>query len=86
MKRDENLDITLPETNQTKPNQKKNFLYVVNEDKLSGSAVVVREKGWNHWDGEADEKLQIPRHLRVRVLTRPTLINGAVTTSLRRMT
>lgn len=31
-----------------KPNQKKIFIYVVNENELSGSTVVVRKKGWNH--------------------------------------
>lgn len=25
---------------------------------MSGSTIVMREKGWNHWDREADEKLQ----------------------------
>ena len=41
-----------------KPNQKTNFVYVVKENDLSGSIVVVREKGWNVW--ENDEKPQTP--------------------------
>ena len=31
----------------SKPNQKKNLVYVVEENNRSGSTVVVREKGWN---------------------------------------
>ena len=34
-------------TLSNKSNQKKNFVYVVDENDLSGSTVVVREKGWN---------------------------------------
>ena len=41
-----------------KPNQNKNIVYVVDENDLSGSTVVVREKGWNVW--ENDEKPQTP--------------------------
>ncbi|XP_022559922.2 uncharacterized protein LOC106373496 [Brassica napus] len=33
-----------------KPNQKRGYMNVVNEEEPSGSAVLVREKGWNHWD------------------------------------
>lgn len=37
-------------------NKKKNYLYVVNDDALPASKVVVRDKGWNHWDRESSEK------------------------------
>ena len=37
-----------------KSNQQKNFVYVVEDKNPSGSAVIVREKGWNVW--ENDEK------------------------------
>ncbi|XP_048633121.1 uncharacterized protein LOC106417443 [Brassica napus] len=33
-----------------KPNQKKGYMNAIDESKPSGSATVVREKGWNHWD------------------------------------
>ena len=32
------------------PNQKRGYMNVVDEEEPSGSAVVVQEKGWNHWD------------------------------------
>ena len=41
------------QTPDNKTNQRKIFVYVVNENELSGSKVVVRVKGWNVWDREA---------------------------------
>ena len=41
-----------------KPRQKKNYVYVVEENELLGSKVVVREKGWNVWDRATDEQPQ----------------------------
>ena len=39
-----------------KPNQKRGYMNVVDEEEPSGSAVVVREKGWNHWDRDSAQK------------------------------
>ena len=33
-----------------KPSQKMGYMNVVDEEEPSSSAVVVQEKGWNHWD------------------------------------
>ena len=39
-----------------KPNQKRGYMNVVDEEEPSGSAVVVREKGWKHWDRDTAQK------------------------------
>lgn len=39
-----------------KYNQKKGYMNVVDEEESPGSAVVVREKGWNHWDRDSAQK------------------------------
>ncbi|XP_013659004.1 uncharacterized protein LOC106363874 [Brassica napus] len=39
-----------------KLNQKRGYMNVVDEEEPSGSAVVVREKGWNHWDQDTAQK------------------------------
>ena len=39
-----------------KPNQKRGYMNVVDEEEPTGSAVVVREKGWNHWDRDTAQK------------------------------
>ena len=44
-----------------KPSQKMGYMNVVDEEEPSGSAVVVREKGWNHWDRDtAQQKSSSP--------------------------
>ncbi|XP_013633328.1 PREDICTED: uncharacterized protein LOC106339043 [Brassica oleracea var. oleracea] len=45
----------------SKTNQKRGYMNVVEEEEPSGSAVVVREKGWNHWDRDtAQQKSSSP--------------------------
>ncbi|XP_013617508.1 PREDICTED: uncharacterized protein LOC106324029 [Brassica oleracea var. oleracea] len=45
----------------SKPNQKRGYMNVVDEEDPSGSAVVVREKGWNPWDRDtAQQKSSSP--------------------------
>ena len=41
-----------------KPPQRKNFVYVVEENGPSGSKGVMRKKGWNVWDRATDEQPQ----------------------------
>lgn len=38
------------------PDKKKNYLYIVNEDAVPASAVVVQEKERNHWDHDTSDK------------------------------
>ncbi|KAF8114203.1 hypothetical protein N665_0040s0058 [Sinapis alba] len=40
-----------------KGDRKKGFVYVLDEDDIPASAVVVREKGWNTWEREPESKL-----------------------------
>ncbi|KAF8109077.1 hypothetical protein N665_0103s0032 [Sinapis alba] len=40
--------------------QKKGFVYVADENDLPASTVIVREKGWNHWERDTDQKSQPP--------------------------
>ena len=50
-----------------KPNQKRGYMNAVDEEEPSGSAVVVREKGWNHWDRDtAQQKSSSSRHERLQ--------------------
>ena len=39
-----------------KPNQKKGYLNAVDDGEPPGSAIVVREKVWNHWDRDTNQQ------------------------------
>ncbi|XP_048630521.1 uncharacterized protein LOC125603757 [Brassica napus] len=39
-----------------KPNQKKGYMNAIDDGESSGSATTVREKGWNHWDRDTNQK------------------------------
>lgn len=39
-----------------KPNQKKGYMNAIDDGEPSGSATTVREKGWNHWDRDTNQK------------------------------
>ncbi|XP_013709503.2 uncharacterized protein LOC106413238 [Brassica napus] len=39
-----------------KPNQKKGYMNAVDDGEPSGSAIMMREKGWNHWDRDANQQ------------------------------
>lgn len=53
-----------------KTDRKNFFLYIVDEEELSKSAVVFRKKDCNHWDHPTNKKTQTPRQMNYVLITK----------------